>query len=335
MARTGSTLAALAVLVALGTGGYEFWKHTPPFQRGLHTVETISRPSPRLGQCPIFPADNIWNTPIDRLPLLPCSAKYSDAIGPLRKLHPDFGSSMRFGIPFTEVPPGTRPLSVDFEYAEESDAVGYPVPPDAPIEGVSVAGSDRHVLLIDPRTCTLYELYHAERKPDGVGWTAGSGIHMDLATDALRPDGKTSADAAGLPIFPGLLRFDEVASGEVNHALRFTLQHTQAAYLWPARHKASSLTDLNLPALGTRFRLRADFDLSRYSASNQVILRALQRYGMFLADNGSSMYLSGVSDKRWNDYDLRKLNAIHAEDFEAVDESSLEITPDSARAGSR
>ena len=335
MGATTTLLGALGLLAVLGAGGYEVWKHTPPYERGLHTVEAHSESAfgsaPHVGQCPVFPVDNIWNTPIDRLPVLARSVKYSDSIGPLRKVHADFGSAMRYGIPFSEVPPNTRPVTVDFEYADESDGGGYPIPPDAPVEGVSEAGSDRHVILIDPRTCMLYELYHADKKPDGIGWSAGSGIHMDLNSNALRPAGKTSADASGLPIFPGLLRYDEVAAGEINHALRFTLQHTQAAYVWPARHKASSSTDLNLPALGTRFRLRADFDISRYSKSNQVIMRALKRYGMFLADNGSSMYLSGVSDKRWSDSDLHKLGAMKAEDFEAVDESSLQVEPDSAR----
>ena len=180
------------------------------------------------------------------------------------------------------------------------------------------------------RRCLLYELYAAFPQPDG-SWHVGSGIKMDLTSNALRPDGHGSADAAGLPIFPGLVRYDEVMSGEINHALRFTIPHTQGAYIWPARHKASPEKDLNVPPMGTRFRLRADFDISKFSKTNQVILTALKKYGMFLADNGGSMFITGVSDKRWDDSDLRNLSALAAEDFEAVNEADWQMLPDSAR----
>ncbi|WP_241654901.1 hypothetical protein [Granulicella sibirica] len=306
-----------------------------PDERGIHTevAQASSQPLasvPHIGPCPIFPADNVWNIPIDTLPKDPRADRYTDSIGPLKPLHPDFGTDMASGIPFTEAPPGTLPGTVTFDNREESDLGRYPIPPNAPIEGNRYStDSDHHILVIDSERCLLYELWLA--RPQQDGWLAGSGIRMDLTSNALRTDGFTSADAAGLPILPGLVRYDEVASGQITHALRFTLPHTQKSHIWPARHDASHLMDANLPPLGIRFRLRADFDLSKYSKTNQVILTALKRYGMFLADNGSPMFLTGVPDRRWDDHDLHKLTAIASEDFEPVDESTLQILPDSAR----
>jgi len=328
-------LSALALFVIART----IRKGMPPYELGTHTsmVQAQSRvpaigsgAGPRVGNCPVLPGDSIWNMPVDKLPKDQHTDAYVDSIGPAKKVHPDFGANLESGIPYSEIPSGTRSLHVDFENKDESDPGTYAIPRDAPVEGGGHAnGGDRHMILVDGERCLLYELYAVA--PQGDGWSAGSGIKIDLTDNALRPVGKTSADAAGLPIFPGLLRYDEVAQGEIRHALRFTVLHTQKAFVWPARHQASSSTDANLVPMGMRFRLRADFDTSKYSKTNQVIMAALKRYGMFMADNGSAMYLSGVSDKRWDDSDLHKLGDMKAEDFEAVDESGLQLLPDSGR----
>jgi len=285
----------------------------------------------------MLPADNVWNRRVDDLPVDANSDAYVTEIGPTLGLHPDFGSGLwdggPIGIPYDVVPAGQPMVPIQFVwYGDESDPGPYPVPPDAAIEGGPDSSGDRHVLVVDQGSCTLYELYASYPQDDG-SWDAGSGAVYDLRSNALRPDGWTSADAAGLPILPGLVRYDEVAAGAIRHALRFTVPRTRRAYVWPARHFASSSTLASLPPMGQRFRLKASFDLSGFSASNRVILQALKEYGMILADNGSSWYLSGVPDERWNNDDLRQLRlAVHGSDFEAVDVSSLRIDPDSGQA---
>jgi hypothetical protein len=326
----------MIALLLLLLVGFRIWRHIPPFEQGMHTnvVEAETNPAktdaPHIGACPAFPADNIWNTPVDTLPKDVHSANYVESIGALKPVHPDFGFELLTGMPYSEIPRGTKPVKMTFDYRDDSDLGNYPIPPNAPIEGGAASTGDRHVILVDPRRCMLYELYDAHPQPDG-SWKAGSGIKMDLTDNALREESKTSADAAGLPILPGLVRYEEVAAGEINHALRFTVPHTQSTFVWPARHKASKDASLKLPPMGTRFRLRADFDISKYSKTNQVIMKALKRYGMFLADNGGAMFISGVSDKRWDDSDLHKLGEMHAEDFEAVDESDLQLLANSGR----
>jgi hypothetical protein len=290
---------------------------------------------PYLAGCAIFPADNVWNVPVDTLPLDANSAAYVNTIGPSRYVHADFGSGLwnggPIGIPYVTVP-GTQPkVAVTFDYAGESDPGPYPIPTAAPIEGGSNSSGDRHVLVLERENCLLYEMFYAFPQPDG-SWHAGSGAIFDLRSHALRPAGWTSADAAGLPILPGLVRYDEVASGEIRHALRFTAPQTRRAYIWPARHYASSLTGLSYPPMGQRFRLKASFNLSGFSPEVQVILRALQKYGMILADNGSAWYVSGVPDERWDNDALHELHQIHGSDFEAVDESSLMINANSGQA---
>ena len=253
-----------------------------------------------------------------------------ESIGASAPVHADFNSNLNSGIPYTFIQPTTPGLAVKFDYSGESDLGHYPIPADAPIEGGTGGTSDRHIILIEQRRCILYELWRAFPQPDG-SWKAGSGIKMDLTSNALRTDSKTSADAAGLPIFPGLVRYEEVKAGAINHALRFTVPKTRRAYIWPARHMASHSVDPTLPPMGIRFRLKADFDISSYSPGNQVILKAFKRYGIILADNGSAMFISGVPDKRWDDSDLHRLGRLTARDFEAVDESHLQMLGDSGR----
>ncbi len=288
-----------------------------------------------LSGCPVFPADNIWNTPVDTLPLDPSSDSYINSIGRNTGVHPDFGSGIwegaPIGIPFVTVPGSQAKVPVTFYYDDESDPGPYPVPSSAPIEGGSSSDGDRHVLVLDRDACILYELYDAWPQQNG-SWDCGSGAIYNLSSHALRPDGWTSADAAGLPILPGLARYDEVAAGEIDHALRFTAPSTRRAYVWPARHYASSSTNPALPPMGQRFRLKAGFDISGFSPQVQVILRALKKYGMILADNGSSWYISGSPDPGWNDDALvSELRQVHGYDFEAVDVSSLMLDPNSGQ----
>jgi hypothetical protein len=255
-------------------------------------------------------------------------------MGATKTVHADFGAGMYngapIGIPFITVPGTQTKYPATFTYADESDPGPYATPLNAPIEGGSGSTGDRHVISVDTDHCILYELYSAY--PQSASWGAGSGAIFNLLSNALRPSGWTSADAAGLPVFPGLVRYDEIAAGEIRHAIRFTVPQTQKAFVWPARHYASSLTGTQYPPMGARFRLRASFDISGYSPTNQIILRALNKYGMILADNGSAWYLSGAPDDRWNNDDLHKLGAILGSDFEAVDVSSLMIDPNSGQA---
>lgn len=313
--------------------GWLIWKELPPYSPGFHEAVAAADAKagdtrPQVGRCEVFPPDNVWNTPIDGLRKDPQSDAYIRSIGPLDKLHPDFGSNPRGGIPYSDVPPNTPPATISFGYAEESDPGPYPIPYNAPVEGGPDATGDRHILLVDQQHCILYEIFDAELKPNGT-WETGSGARYDLASNHLRPQNVGSADAAGLPILPGLVRYDEVASGAIHHALRFTIPHTRGAFVWPARHKASRIMDPDVAPMGERFRLRADYDITRFSRADRVILTALKRYGMFLADNGGAMFLSGAPDKRWDDADLHQLSKVAAEDFEAVDESQWES--DSAR----
>ena len=296
----------------------------------------LAQTGPNLEGCPVLPADNIWNSSVENLPVDPNSSTYISTIGATTGLHPDFGSGTwnggPIGIPYTVVGGSQSRVSITFDYADESDPGPYPIPSDAAIEGGSQSTGDRHVLVLDRDNCILYEIFSAYPQPDG-SWQAGSGAVFNLRSNALRPRGWTSADAAGLPILPGLTRYDEMATGEIRHALRFTAPQTRKEFIWPARHYASSLTAANDPPMGQRFRLKATFDISRFSAGVQVILRALKRYGMILADNGSSWYISGAPDSRWNNDSLvNELKQVTGSDFESVVESSLMLGPDSGQA---
>lgn len=290
--------------------------------------------SPQIAGCDIFPCDSIWNWPVDYLPVDSNSSDYIESIGASDFVHPDFGSGLwegaPIGIPFVDVP-GTQPsVAVTFGYADESDPGPYPVPPNAPIEGGELSSGDRHVLVLDRDACVLYELYSAYKNPDD-SWNAGSGAIFDLSSHGHRPDGWTSADAAGLPILPGLVRYEEVAVGEIRHAIRFTVSQTRRAYVWPARHFASSLTEEQYPPMGQRFRLKKDFDISGFSYQAKVILEAMKIYGLILADNGSDWFISGVPDDRWDNDQLRELRQVTGAAFEAVDVMALLSDPDTTR----
>jgi hypothetical protein len=289
---------------------------------------------PTVGNCTVFPADNIWNTRIDQLPVHPSSSTWVNTIGATAHLHPDFGSGLYqgapIGIPFVTVPGTQTKYPATFTYQSESDPGPYAIPLNAPIEGGSSSTGDRHAISVDTDNCILYEIYAAY--PQAASWQGGSGAIFHLLSDALRPSTWTSADAAGLPIFPGLLRYDEIVAGQIRHAIRFTVPQTQDAFVWPARHEASSKTSAAYPPMGARFRLKASFDISSYSATNQIILTALKLYGMLLADNGSSWYISGAPDSRWSNDDLHVLNNIAGSNFEAVDVAPLMVNPNTGQA---
>jgi hypothetical protein len=298
----------------------------------------VSGQPPTLAGCPALPHDNIWNTRIDGLPVAAQSAAYIANIGAAKSAKADFGAgSWRggpIGIPFTTVTKSQPRVPITFRWADDSDPGPYPIPANAPIEGGPQSAGDRHVLVLNHDECAVYELYSAYPNADG-SWRAGSGARFDLRANALRPTGWTSADAAGLPILPGLIRYEEVAAGEIRHAMRFTAPQTAASYVWPARHKASRLTGSQYPPMGQRFRLKASFDISSFPPQVKVILQALKTYGMILADNGSPWYLSGTPDERWLNGQLSHLSRVSGSDFEAVDVSSLRISPDSGQAARR
>lgn len=275
------------------------------------------------------PVSSFWHADVSGLPVLPQSSAWVSSIGPTAGLKADFGSGTwdggPIGIPYTSVPGTQAKVPVSFSYADESDPGPYPVPADAPLEGGSGSTGDRHVLVVDRDACRLWELYSAYPKSGGSSWTAGSGATWDLNSNAMRPLGWTSGDAAGLPVLPGLVRYDEVASGEIDHVIRFTVPRTANAYVWPASHKAGSGGSSD-PPMGAWFRLKASFDIGGFSAQNQVILRALKEHGMVVADNGSAWFMSGAPDPRWNNSDLNALRSVPGSAFEAVDVSSLRVS---------
>jgi hypothetical protein len=249
---------------------------------------------------------------VDGFPVASNSATLVATIGAGAQFHPDFGSYAGYGIPYNVVGSSTSRVGVTFDYADESDVGPYPIPASPKIEG----GSDRHLLMWDTAACRLYELYAAVKT--SAGWHAGSGAIWDLRSNALRPDGWTSADAAGLPILPGLVRYDEVAAGVILHAIRFTAPSTRSAHIYPARHDAGDGSSPSLPPMGTRLRLKASFNVSGFSPRMRVILTAMKRYGIILADNGSPWFFSGASDPRWNDDELNQLKSLIGSDFEVV-----------------
>ena len=284
-------------------------------------------PLPGAPACPVFPADNPWNQRVDRLPVAKDSARIIARIGLNDPVHPDFGSGLYdgepIGIPFTVVSSRTRRVPVHFQYASESDHGPYPLPRGVPIEGGYRSTGDRHVIVLDSSTCLDYELFAAYPHDGGRSWSAGSGAIFNLRSNRLRPAGWTSADAAGLPILPGLARYDEVARGQIDHALRFTAPCTAARYVYPARHEASTCSGAWLPPMGLRVRLKASVNISGLPYQARVVAEALKRYGMILADNGAPWFISGAPNPRWNNDALHLLDRLTGRDFEVVDTSSL------------
>jgi hypothetical protein len=277
-----------------------------------------------IGGCSVFPADNAWNTRIDdtsAFPVHPNSATYIASMSPGTHLHPDWGdwSTDHYGIPWQTVNGTQAKVPMTFQYADQSDPGPYPFPATALVEGGSASGGDMHVIVLDTGTCTLYETWDSTYA--NPGWTCGSGAKFDLTSDALRLDGWTSADAAGLPILPGLVRLSEVEAGAIHHAMRFTVANSQEGYIHPATHAAGS-HDATLPPMGLRVRLKAGVDLSTFSGPARVILTAMKEYGMIVADNGSNWYVSGESNDAWGpvlDAVISAFAQVHGSDFEAVD----------------
>ncbi len=292
----------------------------PPSISGAVTAsqpaKRLTPPGPRIGGCPVFPADNAWNREIATASTHPLSNQIIDHIQRIggKALHPDFGENQTYGIPYVVVP-ATQPLApISYDaYGDESDPGPFPIPLDAPVE----AGSDGHVVVVQQQTCQLYELFVGRRQSDG--WVAQSGAHFDLSSNALRPLGWTSADAAGLPILPGLVRYDEVVAGRIDHAIRVTFTQTQRGFVLPATHFASINGDPTLPAMGMRLRLRADFDVTALTGQARVIAVAMQRYGLIVADNGSNWFFQGAPGPGWVDADLNQLKGIPGSAFEVVD----------------
>jgi hypothetical protein len=291
-------------------------------------ASVAKKPAPVAGgslepACQILPAEDPLNQEIADAPVNPNSANYVASIGLSAHLHPDFGTNPSYGIPYSVVASGQPKVPIKFtKYRSESDSGPYPVPPDAPIEGGGKNGhGDKHVLVVQEGSCMLYELYKAHRK--GAGWTAASGAVFNLRSDALRPAGWTSADAAGLPIFPLLARYPEVAAGQIDHALRVTVPATQNGYIHPATHFASDSSNPNLPPMGLRLRLKASYSLAGFNGESLVILEALKRYGLIVADNGSPWFITGAPDPRWNDENLEQIKRVSGSDLEAVESGPI------------
>lgn len=325
----------LTVITLAGLGSTAAWAAPTHVDRGARATELADRggahptgSGPTLAGCPVFPADNPWNTPVADAPLHPRSDRIIAEIlssGGTR-LHPDFGENPHYGIPFVVVPETEPEVPVVYDaYGDESDPGPFPLPLDAPIEGEPGATSgDRHAIALRSGTCELFELYVA--RPGGDGWTAASGARFDLRSNELRPLGWTSADAAGLPILPGLVRYDEVAAGEIRHAIRVTFSRTRRGYVLPATHFASSLTDPDLPPMGLRLRMRADHDLSSVTGQARVIAEAMKEYGVIVADNGSNWFFQGAPSPGWDDDDLGQLKDIPGSAFEVVDTGPVVVS---------
>ncbi len=307
--RTPTLLAGIAAGVAMGVAAVA--TGTPP---------------PDAAACQILPANNSFNIPVAGAARAKDSSKILKRIGLGDRFHADFGSGefdgAPIGIPYTTVP-GTQPrVPVSFEFDEESDPGPYPIPASAPIEGGPAGDGDRHVLVIDRDDCVLYELFDARPQDGGASWTAGSGARFDLDSNGLRPNGFTSADAAGLPVFPGLARFDEVAAGRIDHALRFTVKQTRNKHIFPARHDAGS-SGKNLPPMGMRVRLKPGFNTDSLPPQARLVAEAMQFYGLILADNGSDYFVSGAPDAGWDNDDLRALGRIRGRDLVVIDSKKL------------
>ena len=304
-------VAALLVLAALVAGG----------------ALAEGRRLPGAPKCPIFPRSSHWNQRVDNLPVHSNSDAIVRSIGPEENVHPDFGSGLyegaRIGIPYVTVRKGQTRVPISFEYADESDRGPYPIPRGVPVEGGRGSDGDRHVIVVDRARCRLYEVFAAYPEDGGARWRAGSGAVWNLRSNKLRPAGWTSADAAGLPILPGLARYHEVKRGRIDHALRVTAPETRSEYIYPARHEASDSNDPDLPAMGQRFRLKAGYEIGSFPRQARVILQALKRYGLIMADNGSPWFITGAPHSGWNNEALNALKGVPGSAFEVVDTSGL------------
>lgn len=309
----------LAFVAVVAVGALVAGAHAEPIDEPAAADAVAVRgtlPGPFVGGCRVFPTDNSWNVNIRNAPLHPRSAQMISHIqaNGSDNLHPDFGENPAYGIPFVVVPSNQATVPITYDaYGDESDPGPFPVPLNAPVEG----GSDRHVIVVQQETCQLFELFVARRS--GAGWTANSGARFDLRSNALRPLGWTSADAAGLPIFPGLVRYEEVAAGRIDHAIRVTFSTTRRGYILPATHFASSNTNVDAPAMGQRLRLKAGYDISSLTGQARVIAEAMKNYGVIVADNGSNWYFQGAPSSGWDDDDLNQLKDIPGTAFEVVD----------------
>jgi hypothetical protein len=311
---------AVAAVAAIGSAG----ARPAALAAGLSNARSPSLPG--APGCPVFPADNAWNQRVDRLPVAAGSAGYIARIGLDEPVHPDFGTvydGAPNGIPYAIVSDATKRVPVTFQYASESDGHDYPLVPNVPIEGGSKSTGDRHVIVVNRDTCTDYELYAAYPHAGGRRWVAGSGAIFHLRSDKLRPAGWTSADAAGLPILPGLAIYGQAASGAIDHALRFTAPCTGNRYVYPARHVAPTCSGSDAPPMGLRVRLKATVNISHLPYQARVVAQALKTYGMILADNGSPWYISGAPSPHWNDDALHELDELAGRDFQVVNTSSL------------
>jgi hypothetical protein len=320
-------------LVAVGSVGFATTALGPEgVDRGASATELADRlgrtnppGAPTIDGCPVFPADNAWNLDVSSAPL---NVRSNQIIARIQaaggdNLHADFGATPEYGIPYVVVDADQPRVGITYDaFGDESDPGPFPIPLDAPIEGGPGASGDRHVIAVQRGTCELFELYNA--RPSSSGWTAASGARFDLRSNALRPLGWTSADAAGLAIFPGLVRYEEVAAGAINHAIRITMSATQRGYILPATHAASDSTDPNLPPMGMRLRMRADYDISRLTGQARVIATAMQRYGVIVADNGSNWFFQGAYSPGWDDDDLNQLKSIPGTAFEVVDTGPIQ-----------
>jgi hypothetical protein len=319
----GTRLIVLSIALGLALSACE----APPPGAGAKRL-------PEAPNCALFPADSHWHADVSHLPVDSRSATWVASAGGGSYVHADFGSGVwdggPIGIPYVTVPGNQPRVPITFEYDDESDPGPYPLPANAPIEGGPQSDGDRHVLVVDRDNCQLWETFATYSNGDGT-WYAGSGAFWNLNSNALRPQTWTSADAAGLPILPGLVRYDEIMSGSIDHAIRITLNRTDRRYVWPATHQAGYGNASNAP-MGARLRLKASFNISSYPESAQVILRALKKYGAIVADNGSSWFISGVPHPSWDNDVLHTLHNVHGSDFEFVDASSLMVNPNSGQA---
>ncbi|CAM5295652.1 hypothetical protein SAVIM338S_00372 [Streptomyces avidinii] len=336
--RSSNRITGIAAALAVAAASCLLSGYTDADARTPSTTAVPLSLSARDASCRTSPPDSFWRAPVDTLPVHPSSAQYVASIGSAEPLHPDFGSGLvdgqPFGIPITVSDTAVPESKVSLDYAEESDASGYRIPPNARIENGPASDGDRHVVVWDRGLCKSYELWNAKHE-GGNAWHAGSGAVFDLKSNALRPDGWTSADAAGLAVLPGLVRYEEAAAGKIDHAIRITVPRSDRSYVWPARHQAGSAADASLPPMGLRLRLKSSVDTSNLAPQAKAVAEALKKYGAIVADNGSAWYITGEENLGWDNDQLGGLKGFKGSDFEAVDASGLQQSPDSGAVAPR